>query len=194
MGGNAKGRSNIGRARIAPKRAMNYHTIFDLTQEGFRIWPGPALGCVLLLVGGWLIAARGRQRKPTVSFFDRVFPLVFFGFAVVWTIVMSVASYEEYRELSLALHADRLLTVEGRVTDFRPMPYTGHVLERFCVRSACFAYSDYIHTFGFHNTMSHGGPIRDGLEVRIAYVGNIIVRLEVANRGGAGMRSTTTPG
>jgi hypothetical protein len=173
---------------------MNYETIFDLTQEGFRFWPGPALGGVFLLAGAWLIAARDRLPKSTLPFFNRVFPFVFFGFAVVWTIVMSASSYREYRELSAALQANRLLLVEGRVTNFRPMPYTGHRLERFCVRGVCFAYSDFVQTFGFHNTMSHGGPIRDGLEVRISYVGNVIVRLEIANSGGTSVRSTAPPG
>jgi len=172
---------------------MNYETIFDLTQEGFRVWPGPALGSILLLVGAWLIAARDRLPRTTLPFF-RVFPFLFFGFAVVWTIVMSAASYREYRELTAALKGNRLLSVEGRVTDFRPAPYTGHTLERFCVRGVCFAYSDFVHTFGFHKTMSHGGPIHDGLEVRISYVGNVIVRLEIANSGGPSARTAHTPG
>jgi hypothetical protein len=165
--------------------AMSYETIFDLTQEGFRLWPGSALGGALLLTGAWLIAARKRLPTSTVPFFSRIFPLVFFGFAVVWTIVMSAASYREYRELSLALQSNRLLLVEGRVSNFRPMPYMGHMLERFCVRGVCFAYSNFVHTFGFHNATSHGGPIRDGLEVRISYVGNVIVRLEVAGANNA---------
>jgi len=173
---------------------MNYETIFDLTQEGFRLWPGPALGGVLLVVGAWLVASRDRLSTATLPVFNRIFPFVFFGFAVVWVVVMSAASFREYRELSAALKSNRLLLVEGRVTDFRPMPYTGQVLERFCVRGVCFAYSDFVHTFGFHNATSHGGPIRDGLAVRIAYVGNVIVRLEVANSGGASMRDTTPPG
>lgn len=166
---------------------MNYETIFDLSSEGFRLWPGPAVGALLLLAGAALIAVNARLPQPSLRLFNRVFPFLFFGFAVVWTGVTSLGTYREYREISAALDGNRLQQVEGSVTDFRPMPYPGHTMERFCVRTVCFAYSDYVHTFGFHHTMSHGGPIRDGLGVRIAYVGNVIVRLDiVASRASRG--------
>jgi hypothetical protein len=32
---------------------------------------------------------------------------------------------------------------------------------------------------GFNNTSSHGGPIREGLPVRVSYVGNTILKLEI---------------
>ena len=61
------------------------------------------------------------------------------------------------------------------------MPVSGHAMEHFCVRQACFEYSDFVITAGFNNTASYGGPIRDGLPVRVTYVGNAIAKLEVAN-------------
>ena len=64
--------------------------------------------------------------------------------------------------------------------DFVPMPYTGHASERFAVGGKTFSYSDYILTGCFNNAASHGGPIKAGLTVRVSYVGNCIVRLEVA--------------
>lgn len=69
--------------------------------------------------------------------------------------------------------------VQGYVTNFRPMPYEGHQDECFSVQSETFCYSDYGITAGFNNSASHGGPIREGLPVRVSYVGNTIVRLEV---------------
>jgi hypothetical protein len=67
------------------------------------------------------------------------------------------------------------------------MPYTGHSEESFTVEGHRFSYSDYIVTSGFHNTASHGGPIREGLHVRVTYSGNLILRLEVAQvRPGTG--------
>lgn len=60
------------------------------------------------------------------------------------------------------------------------MPATGHAMEKFCVADACFEYSEYVISGGFNNTSSHGWPIREGLRVRATYVGNSIVKLEVA--------------
>ena len=60
------------------------------------------------------------------------------------------------------------------------MPHQGHSLESFEVNGHRFAYSDYIVTAGFNNTQSHGGPIREGLQVRIVAVDGRIARLEVA--------------
>lgn len=70
---------------------------------------------------------------------------------------------------------------EGPVTNFIPMPYTGHSMESFTLNGHRFSYSDYVVTSGFHNTISHGGPIHEGLYVRITYSGNSILRLEIAH-------------
>ena len=71
---------------------------------------------------------------------------------------------------------------EGTVANFHPMPYSGHQNETFSVNGVEFAYSHYAVVPCFNNTTSHGGPIRDGLRVRIAYSGNCILKLEVAAR------------
>ena len=83
-----------------------------------------------------------------------------------------------------AFQAGEYSVVEGRVENFDPMPIEGHKPECFSVNGTRFCYSDYIVTPGFRNTTSHGGPIRSGLLVRIAYIKvrshNTILRLEVA--------------
>ncbi len=71
---------------------------------------------------------------------------------------------------------------EGTVTNFHPMPYSGHQNETFSVNGVEFSYSDYVVVPCFNNSASHVGPIRDGLRVRIAYSGDCILKLEVAER------------
>jgi hypothetical protein len=68
----------------------------------------------------------------------------------------------------------------GPVTDFRPMPREGHADESFVVGGRRFSYSDYSVTPGFSNTRSHGGPIDNGVYVRITHRDNTILRLEIA--------------
>jgi hypothetical protein len=52
-----------------------------------------------------------------------------------------------------------------------------------CIRVAArrFCYSDWILTPGFNRTRALGGPLRDGLQVRISSIGDTIVRLEAAS-------------
>ena len=88
----------------------------------------------------------------------------------------------------LALYRQgRYETVEGLVTDFVPEHWSGHALESFSVREIRFCYAENFVDPGFRNDHAHGGPIREGQHVRIAYVPseylpkhNTILRLEVA--------------
>jgi hypothetical protein len=97
----------------------------------------------------------------------------------MWTVVTFAATYYDYISLREALEIGQVTVVEGIVTDFKPMPYEGHANERFCVQGNCFEYSDYGITAGFNNTSSHGGPIKNGLNVRVSFCDNEIARLEV---------------
>ena len=73
----------------------------------------------------------------------------------------------------------RIRVVEGSVTSFRPMPAGGHALERFCVDGQCFEYSDWQLQRGFNTSVARGGPIREGLPVRITHVDGAILKLEI---------------
>ena len=103
------------------------------------------------------------------------------GFACLWSGLTFSTTFGQYTSLRSAYRRSQFSTVEGRVTNFRPMPYQGHQDECFSVQSQTFCYSDYVVTAGFNNSASHGGPVREGLPVRVSYIGNTIVRLEVAN-------------
>jgi len=82
-----------------------------------------------------------------------------------------------------ALREGRVSVIEGRVHDFVPMPFSGHSNEQFTVNGVHFSYSDLeIHPC-FNNTSSHGGPIRDGIWVRLSYERNCILRIEVWDPG-----------
>jgi len=74
--------------------------------------------------------------------------------------------------------------VQGTVTNFDPMPFEGHRPECLSVQEKRFCYSDYEIAPGFHKSASHGGPIRAGLPVRIAYITagrhNTILKLEIS--------------
>lgn len=100
-------------------------------------------------------------------------------FACLWSGFAFSTMLSEYLSLRSAYRKGQFSVVEGRVTNFHPMPYEGHQEECFTVQAETFCYSDYVITGGFNNATSHGGPIREGLPVRVSYIGNTIVRLEV---------------
>jgi hypothetical protein len=152
-----------------------YRVVFDLYQKAFEWW-FPALGLLFVSVGGvfiWLARSKNWSRSR------RLFGYFFIGFACLWSGVTFSSVFREYVSLRSAYRRSQFSVVEGRVTDFHPMPYEGHQSECFSVRSQTFCYSDYEVTAGFNNSASHGGPIREGLPVRVSYIGNTIVRLEV---------------
>ena len=51
--------------------------------------------------------------------------------------------------------------------------------EEFVVNGHLFSFSNDPSSIGFHQTTANGGPIHNGIEVRIWWIGDAIVRLEV---------------
>lgn len=159
---------------------MDYQVVFDITSAGYKSWSFDALGIICIVIGGCGVAInrkllRGERNSPGTG---KLPAFIVLGFAAVWTL-FSFDSYRDYRSLVAAVETGAARVAEGGVSNFTPMPVTGHAMEKFCVGDACFEYSDFVVTNGFNNTSSHGGPIRDGRPVRITYVGNSIVKLEV---------------
>jgi hypothetical protein len=152
-----------------------YQVVFDLTQKSFQWW-FPAFGLIFAVIGGVMIWWGRRKRW---QFSRKFFGYFMLGFACVWSSVAFGGMFSEYFNLRSAYRQGQFSVVEGYVTNFRPMPYEGHQDECFSVRSETFCYSDYGITAGFNNSASHGGPIQEGLPVRVSYIGNTIVRLEV---------------
>jgi hypothetical protein len=160
---------------------MEYRTVFDVATAGYKNWDFPVSGLLFIAIGAFLVKNRKnlpswQGKSPRAS---NIFAFFFLGFAVVWTLIAFVSTYGEYSSLCKSVGSNAQV-VEGIVTNFKPMPATGHAMEKFCVSDACFEYSDYVIVSGFNNTASHGGPVREGLPVRVTYIGNSILKLEVA--------------
>lgn len=103
--------------------------------------------------------------------------IIFFGALLVSVGCLSYSSFVGLRD---AARSGKVEVAEGQVKEFVPMPYEGHANESFVVNGHRFEYSDYDLTKGFNQSQSHGGPIREGLQVRITYIDDKIVKLEIA--------------
>jgi uncharacterized protein YjeT (DUF2065 family) len=163
---------------------MQFNVMYDAAQQGYPAWHMNGMSLVLVCVGLLLVLApdlmqrllpRGLQGRAR-----RIFSWFFLCAALVGTFVTFWSTTQPYDAAAAALRDHRYSVVEGPVTAFVPMPYSGHAQESFVVGGRKFSYSDYILTGCFNNAASHGGPIRPGVVVRISYTGNCIVRVEVA--------------
>ena len=167
-----------------------YRTYFDVATHG-PAWWFPATGLAFIAIGVVmfvLVRANAGRFFPRVFIraprYYRIFTIVWLGFSIVWTTLASAGVFGDYVMTWLNERQGNVAVVEGPVEDFHPMPASGHDLESFTVSGVHFAYSDYVVTAGFNQTSSHGGPIREGLLVRISYRGSLsdaeIVKLEIA--------------
>lgn len=154
-----------------------YRTVFEIKEKGFD-WSFPTVGLGFVLLGIVLIWVGKRYRWPLRRKVVGYFMVVF---ASLWFIGVFTTTHSGYSSLQSAYRRGQFSIVEGIVEDFKPMPYEGHSQECFSVDLERFCYSDFEITAGFNNTRSHGGPIREGVPVRVFYIGDTIVRLDVAD-------------
>lgn len=155
---------------------VQYHVVFSVL-EATEPWQ-VRVTLPLILACGTVGAAIAflRQRKRWM--------LLVIGFGIL----LGLATYVNpgpgvqgmYENARAAYRNGEYATVEGRVSNFHPMPASGHPDESFTVNGVQFSYSDYVVVPCFNHTASHGGPMREGLQVRIAYSGNCIFKLEIA--------------
>ena len=163
---------------------MSYKTIFDAAEDGYLAWWFPAFGLIFVFIGAVFVGLpalmqillpwglQGRAR--------RVFSWLFLSCAIFWTLAAFATTYSDYRAAASALRDEKYNVVEGPASDYGALPPGGpQKAETFVVNGRRFTYYGYVVSAGFHQMRSQGGPIREGLRVRIAYSGADILRLEI---------------
>ncbi len=153
-------------------------TIFDVTAEPFR-WGNAgeglaALAIVALGASASVALQRRRVRGGTTILAVAAGLAVFFA----------VRTLDHRREHGACVQAARSgagRVVEGVVHDFRPLrslwqrPWS----ESFTVDGLAVEYPLLAQGCGFHRTSVEGGPIRDGMRVRLVEWKGEILRLDV---------------
>ncbi len=159
---------------------MEYVTVFDASQKGLDWW-APVFGTSFALIG---LHALLRRRDASLHGMRRVGIVLYILFGLGIATLPPLVQSRHRTALIAALREGRAAVVEGRVQDFVPMPWSGHARECFTLQETRFCYSDFAVSAGFNNTRSHGGPLREGLQVRVHHVDRVIARLEVAKGQG----------
>lgn len=162
--------------------AVHYRVVYDVTQEPFAFWVllptflFMALGVVMWRQhedGGGIwgrtgFSARGR----------RFFAGLWFGMNTFASIVGGVSLIGNYVAAHHAMQTGSPRVVEGVVEDFHTNDRHG---EQFTVGGVEFDYNDGVVDSAFTQTNAEGGPMREGLNVRIHYIGARarILKLEI---------------
>lgn len=147
--------------------------LFDVTEHP-PVAPTLLIGAIVLIIAaiaGYKAGAFVHRRLigAVLSYLIIVAVGAVFAIEVSWT------------RLKNALREGRCEVIEGVVTHFVPMPPEGHAPERFMVGGQLFTYSSYGISPGFSWIRANGGPIENGVYIRIHHLGNDIARLEVAD-------------
>lgn len=91
--------------------------------------------------------------------------------AIVLSIVSMVGGYKEYTDIVAKIEAGDLKTIEGPITDFRPLDLENHgSLESYKINGELFAYSDYHQIPGYHHACHFGGLVcNENQVIKVTY-------------------------
>lgn len=156
---------------------MAYNVIFDISGFSYDYL------VLLFLIGGssfielkykffsrcWKSNPREYNHLPQLLICMLLFPFLGMGFYICQKV-----------SLLYSYHKGNYSITEGVVRDYVPVHPWGKGTENYTVNDQRFSYADDIITPGFNHTKSRGGPIKEGLQVRIWHVNGEIIRLEVA--------------
>jgi hypothetical protein len=163
-----------------------YVLVFDVRNVPPFDWTTVAI-CASLAAVCLFLTVQGRFRtEPERSDRSQMLKLVGMVGGIVISIVCAgelLLNKAQNDSLKKALDEGAYTRVEGVVEGFIPGDRAGHLDESWRVRSGgevyTYSYRSSVRVPGFHRS---AGPIRGGLQVRIADVNGYIARLEIAER------------
>ena len=159
---------------------LSYHTVYDVAATPSS--PPWRIGAAFLICAVAFIWLRRslRAQGAVRHWIMRAAILIVAAIGVVF------ATYEPSGrgQLREVLDKGSYQTVEGVVSDYTVADPAKRIPEHFTVQSADAAHYTFIvrsNAPGFHETRATGSPLRAGECVRLAVVGGVIGRLELAD-------------
>jgi hypothetical protein len=170
-------------SKVKTMNLLHYNVIFDVTQAGFQHWSLLVwtVAVIILTIGYCWSKLRAGWRPLGRTIPGLVFLCLFSSFFVF----MSVVVLRDYFNLLSAMRHSQCQVTEGAVTQFsKPTSVSAkggsRSGEAFFVNGKQFKYFDK----SMQNGFTQRGIIREGMQVRIYYLGNginnDIARLEIA--------------
>src|SRR5262249_18349695 len=153
-----------------------YHVIFDASHNGSSLsiyWLGPIAALIAVLIGKALVSSSETREVSKGKLF-----LVVASIGFCFLLLLFGGNYTLFYKTNRALLTGDYQSVEGTVQDFVPMPPGGHSIESFEVNKISFRYGSGVGSVMFNSEWNRGS-IHNGVQVRIAYSGEDILRVEV---------------
>jgi hypothetical protein len=155
---------------------METKIIFDAATQPFAwiyvwSWLGAvAFGCVLVLLKrlGW-------------RYGSLILGIFMIACGIGGAAYRSIDWYLGHQRQIRTLASSQYQVVQGIVEDFHPMPDDGSSSESFTISGHTFEYSnhgDAEPSLCFNQTRPSGGPIRQGMLLRVKYVNQCILQIE----------------
>lgn len=152
---------------------MAVDCIFDITKAKRKNWwfvfvPAGVFGAVLMLV-----AIRSTLSPEGNSSGTALGIGIMASFAALWCGLAWYSITSQYSAFLKAWSEGKALKAEGLVEQFNTSNRGGthgRGVEKFRVGDTWFRYQTALLTAGFNQTQAKGGPMREGLRVRIWYV------------------------
>jgi hypothetical protein len=142
-----------------------YKTVFDASNQSFEWWP-VVIPLMVALVGvGILINYNRLPRALGAIKAVGAFTLIGVGLSVA--IFLFVSTLSAYQTAGAIMSNNKAQIVEGTVQGLAVSSYGK--AESFTVQGVQFSYSQYSASLGFHNVSTFGGPMKEGLHVKIWY-------------------------
>ncbi len=144
--------------------------VFDIVQTGYKNWDGPIFAFVVslslyLLLRIFNLLDESKRRRAILL-------------GLCFASVSFIGTFTDYVYHSQKMKNNETLYVEGIVTNFKPMPTGGRSEETFTVSGVSFSFAN-LPMSGYNVVKYKGGVIKNGLYVKIWYVDNNILRLEL---------------
>jgi hypothetical protein len=156
---------------------VEYTVVFDVRESGYRYgWIATAPLILAVFAPIWVYAVLRYRGRKLPRWCYAIMPLPPVALSAFWLLT----SWTDYSRLRSALEQGRCVVVEGVIQDYRAAPPTGHGKESFVVNSQYFEFQEGASMPGFSFERRNGGPLANGVRVRVHHMGNDIARLEVA--------------
>jgi hypothetical protein len=174
--------------------ALNeFDVLFDVRTAEFSSWI--AFGPMVVLVAALVVELIRRRAELRTIFRVPTNPrMAVYLLAAVVLASMAGGLFrgyaEEQNEFVRVLDANQARTVEGVILNYTPQQWTGRPLEKFRVDTSLFSFDGFGASPAYHQRLRSGGPLREGMRVRVFEHRGNILRIEVVR---SGSRNSWTP-